>query len=85
MVAAKPVRFGEPNETATNRRKSDMNKSTSGTAYLLLPALAGGVVFGLAMAIRESAGSIWMRAAVAGVGAAVGVGIALAIRRSRKK
>ena len=62
-----------------------MNTTKSGTATLLLAALAGGVVFGLAMAFRESAESVWVRAAVAGVGAAVGVGVAVAIRLARTK
>lgn len=62
-----------------------MNTTKSGTATLLLAALAGGGVFGLAMAFRESVDSVWLRAAVAGVGAAVGVAIVLAVRRSHKK
>jgi hypothetical protein len=63
----------------SQRRKSEMNKSMRSTAIGGLAALAGGVAFGIAMEFRASFGSIWMRAAVAGVGAAVAVGIASAI------
>ena len=58
-----------------------MNTTTRSTSSLLIAALAGGVVFGLAMAFRESAESIWVRAAVA----AVGVGVAVVIRLARKQ
>ncbi len=59
--------------------ESEMNKSMRRTAIRGLAALAGGVVFGVAMEFRASFDSIWMRAAAAGIGAAVAVGIASAI------
>ena len=59
--------------------ESNMNKSIGSTAIRGLAALVGGIVFGVAMEFRGALGSIWMRAVVAGVGAAAAVLVASVI------
>jgi hypothetical protein len=67
------------------RRKIAMTKGMRVVVTRALAAGVGGLVFGIAMEFRACFGSIWIRAAVAGVGAAVAVGIASAIMLAFRK
>lgn len=54
-------------------------------AKAMLCIAAGCVVFGVGMAVRDMFSDIWVRAAVAGTSAALGVGIAMVVRRSESQ
>lgn len=54
-------------------------------AKAMLCIAVGCMVFGIGMGVRDMFSDIWARAAVAGTSAALGVGIAMVIRRSESQ